>query len=153
MNKFMQLAINEARINIITGDGGPFGAVIEKNGKVVGIGRNTVIRDNDPTAHAEIMAIRDACRNLSSHDLKNCTLYASSYPCIMCMSASYWANIKEVFYSTSAQEAAQYGFKGHLLAKKFAVDLEIYPIKAVCIDNEDGLQLFHDWQKSGQISY
>jgi len=153
MNKFMELAVDAARKSIIAGDGGPFGAVIVKDNKVIGIGRNTVIRDNDPTAHAEIMAIRDACRNLNSHDLSNCTLYATSYPCLMCLSAIYWSRIKEVFYSTSAHEAAQYGFKGHLLAEKFAVDLEKCPIKLFGIDNEAGLQLFCDWQKSGNRSY
>ena len=91
--------------------GGPFGAVIYKDGKIVGKGVNRVISKHDPTAHAEIEAIRDACINLKTHDLSGCELYATGYPCPMCMSAIIWANIKKVYYSANYEDAEKIGFR------------------------------------------
>ena len=91
--------------------GGPFGAVIYKDGKIVGKGVNRVIGNNDPTAHAEIEAIRNACKNLKTHDLTGCELYATGYPCPMCMSAIIWANIKTVYYSANYKDAENIGFR------------------------------------------
>lgn len=91
--------------------GGPFGALILKEGKVVGVGVNKVIGKHDPTAHAEIEAIRDACINLQTHDLTGCEIYATGYPCPMCMSAIIWANIKKVYYSANYKDAETIGFR------------------------------------------
>lgn len=94
MNKFMQEAIKEARLGINSGHGGPFGAVIVRDGEIVGRGHNKVVLNNDPTCHGEIDAIRNACQKLNTFDLSGCELYTTSYPCPMCMSALLWANIK-----------------------------------------------------------
>ena len=91
--------------------GGPFGAVIYKDGEIVGKGVNRVIGNNDPTAHAEIIAIRNACNNLKTHDLSGCEIYATGYPCPMCMSAIIWANIKKVYYSCDYKDAEKLGFR------------------------------------------
>ncbi len=111
MNEFMKAADELARENLQTGAGGPFGACIVKDGKIVGKGSNHVLANNDPTAHAEVTAIRDACRNLSTYDLSGCELYTSCFPCPMCMAASVWANIKKVYYGNTKEDAARIGFR------------------------------------------
>ena len=107
----MKIAIELAEESIRTHEGGPFGACIVKDGTVVGRGRNMVLRNNDPTAHAEVMAIRDASSNLGTYDLTGCVLYTSCYPCPMCLSAAIWANIKEVYYGNTKEDAAAIGFR------------------------------------------
>ena len=111
MNTYMKIAIELAEESIRTHEGGPFGACIVKDGTVVGRGRNMVLRNNDPTAHAEVMAIRDASSNLGTYDLTGCVLYTSCYPCPMCLSAAIWANIKEVYYGNTKEDAAAIGFR------------------------------------------
>lgn len=111
MNKYMQMADEMSKQNLLTNAGGPFGAVIVKNGKVVGVGNNHVLKNNDPTAHAEVMAIRDAGQNLGTFDLTGCELYTSCYPCPMCLSAIIWANIKTVYYGNTKEDAADIGFR------------------------------------------
>jgi guanine deaminase len=108
---FMAAAAQEAERNLTTKEGGPFGAVIVKDGQIIGRGRNRVLARHDPTAHAEIEAIRAACRTLGTHDLSGCTLYTSCYPCPMCLSAIVWANIRTVYYGNTAQDAAAIGFR------------------------------------------
>lgn len=117
MADFMKEAIIEAEKNLLTNDGGPFGAVIVKNGKIVGRGHNEVLKNNDPTCHAEMQAIRDACKNIHSYDLSGCELYTSCYPCPMCMSATIWSNIKVVFYGNSPKDAADIGFRDDYIYK------------------------------------
>lgn len=109
--EFMQAAIQEAESNLITNDGGPFGAVIVKDGVVIAKGHNEVLKNNDPTCHAEIQAIRVACKVLNTFDLSGCELYTSCYPCPMCLSAIIWANIKTVYYGNTAEDAATIGFR------------------------------------------
>ena len=91
--------------------GGPFGTCIVKDGKIIGRGSNHVLINNDPTAHAEIMAIREACKNINSYDLSDCELYTSCFPCPMCLSAIIWANIKKVYYGNTKEDAAEIGFR------------------------------------------
>ena len=110
-NVFMIEADRLARINLETGDGGPFGAVVVRDGRVVGRGRNHVIEQHDPTAHGEVSAIRDACANLGTHDLSGCVLYTSCYPCPMCLSACVWANIQTIYYGNTKEDAAAIGFR------------------------------------------
>ena len=98
MNKFMKVAKDLAKENLKTNAGGPFGACVVKNGEIIGKGSNNVLLNNDPTAHAEVMAIREACKNINSYELSGCELYASCYPCPMCLSAIIWSNIKMVYY-------------------------------------------------------
>ena len=114
--------------------GGPFGALIYKDGKIVGKGVNRVLAKHDPTAHAEMEAIRDACINLKTHDLTGCTLYATGYPCPMCMSAIIWANIKEVYYSADYKDAEKIGFRDDFIfnfIKGSCKNEEILKLKAV----------------------
>lgn len=109
--KYMQAAIAEAEKNLLTNDGGPFGAVIVKDGKIIARGHNEVLKNNDPTCHAEIQTIRAACEALGTFDLSGCELYTSCYPCPMCLSATIWANIKKVYYGNTAKDAAEIGFR------------------------------------------
>lgn len=111
MNEYMKVAKELANDNLNTNAGGPFGACVVKNGKIIGRGSNNVLKNNDPTAHAEVMAIRDACKNINSYDLSGCELYASCYPCPMCLSAIIWANIKTVYYGNTKEDAAKIGFR------------------------------------------
>ena len=111
MNEFMDVAIDLSDDNFDKNYGGPFGACIVKDGKIIGKGINRVIKNNDPTAHAEIVAIRDACKKLETHDLSGCELYTSCYPCPMCLSAIIWANIKKVYYANTKEDAADIGFR------------------------------------------
>ncbi len=115
--EFMLKATSEADNNLQTNEGGPFGAVIVKDDKIVGKGHNRVLINHDPTCHAEIEAIRDACKNLNTHDLTGCTLYTSCYPCPMCLSAIIWANIKKVYYGNTAKDAADIGFRDDFIYK------------------------------------
>ena len=111
MNEYMKIAKELANENLQTNAGGPFGACVVKNGQIIGKGSNHVLANNDPTAHAEIMAIRDACKNIKSYDLKECELYTSCYPCPMCLSAIIWSNIKKVYYGNTKEDAAYIGFR------------------------------------------
>lgn len=111
MNKYMQIADELAKQNLVTNNGGPFGAVIVKDDIIVGVGNNHVLENNDPTAHGEIMAIRNACKNLNTYDLSGCELYTSCYPCPMCLSAIMWSNIKTVYYGNTKEDAANIGFR------------------------------------------
>ena len=108
---FMREANAEAAANLTSNEGGPFGAVVVKDGAIIGRGRNRVLSRHDPTFHAEIEAIRAACQALLTHDLSGCVLYTSCYPCPMCLSAAIWANIKTVYYGNTAQDAAAIGFR------------------------------------------
>ena len=110
-NEFMDLAIDLSDDNFDKNYGGPFGACIVKDGKIVGKGINRVIKDQDPTAHAEVVAIRNACKHLGTHDLTGCELYTSCYPCPMCLAAIIWANIKKVYYGNTKEDAADIGFR------------------------------------------
>ena len=111
MNEFMDVAIDLSDDNFDKNYGGPFGACVVKDGKIIGKGINRVIKDNDPTAHAEVIAIRNACKTLGTHDLTGCEIYTSCYPCPMCLSAIIWANIKKVYYANTKEDAADIGFR------------------------------------------
>ena len=117
MNKYMNVAKQLADENLITNVGGPFGACVVKNGEIIGRGSNHVLSNNDPTAHAEIMAIRDACNNIESYDLSDCEIYTSCYPCPMCLSAIMWANIRTIYYGNTKEDAAKIGFKDDYIYK------------------------------------
>ncbi|MEI6479484.1 MAG: nucleoside deaminase [bacterium] len=110
MNKFMKIAVQEAAKGVKANDGGPFGAVIVKNGKVVARGHNMVVISNDPTAHAEVTVIRNATAKLKRFDLSDCELYTSCEPCPMCLSAIYWAKFKKIYFGATRKDAANIGF-------------------------------------------
>lgn len=115
MSDFMKAAAQEARSNLKTGEGGPFGAVIVKDGKIIARAHNQVLLHQDPTAHAEIQAIRAAAKALGTHDLSGCELYTSCYPCPMCLSAIIWANIRTVHYGNTAEDAGAIGFRDDMI--------------------------------------
>jgi tRNA(Arg) A34 adenosine deaminase TadA len=114
----MREAIRLSVEAIETNAGGPFGAVVSRNGQVVGRGWNQVTSANDPTAHAEVMAIRDACRRLGTFDLSGCEVFASCEPCPMCLAAAYWARIKRIWYANTREEAASIGFDDARIAEE-----------------------------------
>lgn len=111
MNEYMKLAVQEAEYGVNNKEGGPFGAVIIKNNEIVASSHNTVLLDNDPTAHAEVNTIRKACKKLNTYDLSDCILYTTSEPCPMCASAIIWSNIKTVYYGTDRKDVANIGFR------------------------------------------
>ena len=145
MNKFMELAINEAKKGIRNKEGGPFGAVIVKDGKVVGHGHNKVVANNDPTAHGEMMAIRDACNRLGTFDLTGCELYTTSEPCPMCKCAIMWANIKKVYYGCTVKDAENIGFRDVIFATQSPESEELG--RAEC------LKLFEEYKSLEHTSY
>lgn len=111
VDKFMKIAIREAKKGIRAGHGGPFGAVIVKNDVIVGKGHNQVIKKNDPTCHGEMMAIHDACKKLGTFDLSGCDIYTTGEPCPMCMAAILWANISKVYYGCNVDDTEKIGFR------------------------------------------
>lgn len=116
INKYLNKAVFEASLGVLSGDGGPFGAIItDKNGNIISVGHNMVLATNDPTNHAEIVAIREACRKLKTFDLSNYIMYSSCEPCPMCLSAIIWANIKQVYYGADRKDAMQAGFKDNAI--------------------------------------
>ncbi len=108
---FMSLAIKEAKIGILKGDGGPFGSIIVKNNKIIGKAHNTVLKNNDPTCHGEIQAIRSACKKIKNFDLSGSVLYSTGEPCPMCLCACMWANIKLIYFGCTLKENEKIGFR------------------------------------------
>lgn len=119
--KFMEEAIRLAVENVKNGTGGPFGAVVVKDGEIIAACGNSVTPDNDPTAHAEVNAIREACRKLSTHQLEGCEVYASCEPCPMCLGAIYWARPLKVYYACTKEDAAVAGFDDSFIYKEIAL--------------------------------
>ena len=117
MNKFMEMAIEEAKKGILQGHGGPFGCVIVKNDEIVGKGHNEVLKNNDPTCHGEIMAIHEACKTLNTFDLAGCELYTTGEPCPMCLAAILWANIEKVYYGCNIFDTEKIGFRDNKFYK------------------------------------
>lgn len=136
--------------------GGPFGALVIKDGELVGMGCNQVLKNNDPTAHAEIVAIREACKNLGTHDLTGCILYATGYPCPMCMSAIMWANIKTVYYTMNYKEAEDIGFRDdfiHKFIKNGCKDKDTLNLKYIEVPGMPELYNLYDSRKSKEQEY
>ena len=119
MDPFMQQAIAEADEGIAAKHGGPFGAVIVKDGEIVGRGHNRVVFNNDPTCHGEMEAIRDACKRLGTFDLSGCVLYTTGEPCPMCMGAILWANIDKVYYGCNVDDTDEIGFRDDKFYQRF----------------------------------
>ena len=151
MNKYMKIAKELSEENLKTNAGGPFGACIVKDGKIIGKGSNCVLGNNDPTAHAEIMAIRNACKNINSYDLSGCELYTSCYPCPMCLSAIIWSNIKKVYYGNTKKDAANIGFRDDFIydyIKKLTEDKSDNEVLELEImDREETIKAFEDFSK------
>ncbi len=157
MNPFMKKANELAKKNLFTDNGGPFGAVIVKDGVIVGRGNNHVLAHNDPTAHAEIMAIRSACRKLKTYDLTGCVIYTSCYPCPMCLSAIIWANIKVAYYGNTKEDAARIGFRDDFIYRyiqKLASEQEdTDTLQLIPLDRNQTLEAFDLYQKDHKTIY
>ena len=149
----MKLGIEEARTTMNEGKGGPFGAVItDIEGKIITIASNKVLESHDPTAHAEIMAIRKASEILGTHNLENCILYVTGYPCPMCLSAIMWANIKKVYYGTNLEDAEKIGFKDKKIYDYLKNnDNNILNIEQLNYD--ECLELFKEYQRNNKEIY
>lgn len=151
---FMREAIRLARENMRAGAGGPFGAVVVKDGAIIGRGWNQVTSANDPTAHAEVMAIRAACLALGDFRLNGAAIYTSCEPCPMCLSAIYWARIDRVYFAGTREDAAAAGFDDALLYREVALALKQRSIPFVSLMREEGLAAFADWNaKIDKVPY
>ncbi len=145
---FMSKAIELAEENVKTLKGGPFGAVVVKDGKIVGVGSNKVTVDNDPTAHAEIVAIRNAAKNLGTFDLSGCEIYSSCEPCPMCLGAIYWARFDKLYYAATKDDAAKANFDDSFIYKEFALPKEERSILAVQMMRESAVKVFEAWNEA-----
>jgi guanine deaminase len=143
----MQAAIAEALGGVAAGRGGPFGCVIVQGGQIVGRGANLVTSTNDPTAHAEIVAIRNACQRLGTFRLAGCELYASCEPCPMCLAAIYWARIDRYYFGCTAGDAAAIGFSDEMIRRQFALPDALRSIPAMPLLRAESLAAFEAWAK------
>jgi len=152
-NKFMLRAI-ELSLNSVKSDGGPFGCVIVKNNSIVSEGTNQVTKNNDPTAHAEIVTIRNACKKLSSFNLKGTEIYTSCEPCPMCLSAIYWARIDKIYYGNTRIDAAKIGFDDNFIYEELNLDINNRKISLKQINQNEAKAAFKEWQlKPNKIEY
>lgn len=145
MNEFMTEALWQAYEGIACKDGGPFGSVVVKDGKVVGKGHNEVLKNQDCTCHGEMMAIRDACKNLHTFDLSGCELYTTSAPCPMCQGAIQWANISKIYVGCNIQDAENIGFRDKVFYEN--------PPETIEVDREACLKLFEEYIKTSPQNY
>ena len=151
---FMLEAIMLSRENMRSNSGGPFGAVIVKDGKVIGRGANKVTSANDPTAHAEVVAIREACRNIADFNLSGCEIYTSCEPCPMCLSAIYWARIEKIYYANTQDDAAAIDFDDAFLYKEVALPKAQRSIPCTALLHDEAIKVFEEWrQKTDKIPY
>lgn len=151
---YMKLAAMEAKYTMSYGVGGPFGAVIVRDGEIISRASNSVLKDNDPTAHAEINAIRQACKELGTYDLSGCELYCTGFPCPMCMSAIMWANIKKIYVSGLPEDAAKIGFRDEFMyqfIKQNCNDSDIMEIELV--DRDIALDLYKEYHDNKRVMY
>jgi len=152
--KFMRAAIRLALEKMRRGDGGPFGAVVVWRGKIVGRGWNRVTSANDPTAHAEVTAIREACRRLKTFRLDDCEIYASCEPCPMCLAAIYWARIGKIFYAGARRDAAAAGFDDNLIYREMARPVSRRKIPTRQLLRGEALEVFKEWRdKPDKVRY
>lgn len=148
MNEFMKEAIWHAKLGVSMKHGGPFGAVVVKDGKVIGWGHNMVIGKKDPTAHGEVTAIRNACGNIGTYDLSGCELYTTGEPCTMCLCACMWANIEKVYYGATIADNATIGFRDEKFDNMFTRD-KIPEGYLEQVDRDEVLKLFEEY-KNGE---
>ena len=153
MNEYMKIANDLAKENLTTNNGGPFGACIVKDGKIIGKGSNQVIKSNDPTMHAEIVAIREACNTLNTYDLSGCEIYTTCFPCPMCLSAIIWSNIKKVYYGNNKEDAADIGFRDDYIYDYIKnIDNSILDLNQM--DREETIKVFNEYKnKTDKVEY
>ncbi len=151
---FLRAAIEMARHGMQNNEGGPFGAIIVKDGVIIGKGNNRVTSTNDPTAHAEVVAIREACRHLKSYQLEGCVLYTSCEPCPMCLGAIYWARPERMVYACSKTDAAAIGFDDNFIYRELELPLSARKIPAHQALQDEGLAVFQEWAaKADKTAY
>lgn len=143
--KFMQEAISLSQKGMDNNEGGPFGCIIVKGDTIVGRGNNKVSSSNDPTAHAEVTAIRDACKNLDTFQLTDCEIYTSCEPCPMCLGAIYWARPKVVYYANNRQDAADIGFDDSMIYDEMNASLQERKIPILPLGRPEALKVFQQW--------
>jgi guanine deaminase len=143
--KFMEEAINLAKQNLKYKNGGPFGAVVVKDGKIIGRGVNTVTTQNDPTAHAEVNAIREACSTINSFQLEECEIYSSCEPCPMCLGAIYWARPKKFYYAATREDAARAGFDDSEIYREIQLPIRQRKIPSEQIMENEANEVFITW--------
>src|ERR1700745_2992646 len=148
-NSFMARAIKLSRENIHAGRGGPFAAVVVKDGKIIAEGANCVTSTNDPTAHAEVVAIRAACKHLGNFELKGCEIYTTCEPCPMCLGAIYWARPARVYFANTAEDASKIGFADSLIYKEAARPHSQRTIPMIPLMREQALKAFRAWEEKG----
>ncbi len=152
--KFMQAAAELSGKAITQNAGGPFGCIIVKDGKIIAEGSNCVTMNNDPTAHAEVVAIREACRVLNTFQLTGCELYTSCEPCPMCLGAIYWARPDAVYFANSKTDAAAIGFDDAFIYNEINIQPHLRKIKMIHLPNQKALQVFEQWRnKPDKIEY
>lgn len=152
--RFIREAIELSRKGMMNNQGGPFGCIVVKGDEIVGRGNNQVTSTNDPTAHAEVVAIRDACRNLGTFQLDDCEIYTSCEPCPMCMGAIYWARPKKVYYANTRKDAAGIGFDDSLIYDELVLPLDQRKIAIECIGRDEAIKVFEDWsRKPDKVAY
>lgn len=153
MDKFMKIAKECAEYGICHNEGGPFGAVItDKEGNIIAKGNNMVLANNDPTAHAEVNVIREACKKLGTYDLSGYILYTSCEPCPMCLSAIIWANIKEVYYACTREDAGNIGFRDDVIYDYLeGKNKDLIQLKQ--IDREECINLFKEYEEKNKTIY
>lgn len=146
--KYMQEAIDLSMHGISQNEGGPFGCIIVQGDTIIGRGNNKVTSTNDPTAHAEIVAIRDACNNIGSFQLDGCEVYTSCEPCPMCLGAIYWARPKVIYYANNREDAAAIGFDDSMIYEEFTTHIDKRKIPIIKIGRENALKIFEHWRNS-----
>lgn len=152
--EFMQKAIELSIDNVKSGKGGPFGAVVVKDGKIIAHGANSVTSHNDPTAHAEVMAIREACRVLGTFQLDGCDIYTSCEPCPMCLGAIYWARPNKVYYANTKKDAADINFDDDFIYAEIAKPLNERSLQFIQMSRTEALEAFKLWStKQDKIDY
>lgn len=152
--KFMREAIKLSIDSMRAGNGGPFGAVIVKDGVIIAKGSNHVTSTNDPTAHAEVVAIREACKALNTFQLSGCEIYTSCEPCPMCLGAIYWARPDKMYFANTKSDAAAIGFDDQFIYEEIELDINKRQLPTEQLLNEEALEAFKEWkQKTDKISY
>jgi len=151
---FMKKVLEMARENIKNGKGGPFAAIVVKDGQIVGEGTNLVTSTNDPTAHAEIVAIRNACKNLGVFHLTGCEIYTSCEPCPMCLGAVYWARIEKIYYAGTREDAKEAGFDDSKFYEEICKPIDEREVPMENLLREDARKVFREWiEKEDKIPY
>jgi tRNA(Arg) A34 adenosine deaminase TadA len=153
-NPFMARAIRLSIENVLSDRGGPFGAVVVKEGEIIAEGTNQVTSRNDPTAHAEVLAIRDACKKLGVFDLEGCEIYTSCEPCPMCLGAIYWARLSRVYFANAGADASKIGFDDSLIYRELAQPHSQRKIPMIQMMRDEALAAFRVWEsKPNKIAY